>query len=422
MKNSLASTIILIGFILSTGSLAAATAIVKNGNNSGAGSFRAALESGATTVRFSPKVSAVKIIDTLIYKENKNIRIQGSGQVIDGSGLVGQADIFAVVNGANVIIEGLDFVGNYFQVNETPSEPEGGKGIFINVPSSRQGVVKIDLSGITVTGVGNHGIHISDCTLWDECGGGSGGAGQGSVASVSVNLDNVHINRVGFGKQDADGIRVDERGEGDIYFTALNSTFINVGADGIELDEGNEGDIVADVRHSVFDGNGEYCNLIPFVAGGQCDDDGYADVDDGFDLDEAGDGSIHVGIRNTVVSNNYDEGLDIDEEGPGGISVRAVDVLALANGDEGIKASESDAGDLRVVLKETVSIDNNGSKEGVELEESDLGDVTVRVIGSTFVGGHDEKLKIEQEGAGEGTVKVYRSGKLELDLDGASRL
>ncbi len=65
-----------------------------------------------------------------------------------------------------------------------------------------------------------------------------GPGGDGSPASIKVKLNNVHINQVGFGRADADGLRVDDRGEGDIYFTALNSKFTNVGAVGVELDEG----------------------------------------------------------------------------------------------------------------------------------------------------------------------------------------
>ncbi len=399
-------------------SYAANMATVKNGDNDGVGSFRAALKSGASTVKISSKVSSISITETLTYTGDKKLKIQGAGQTIDASALTGQSDILAIVNGADVSISNLQFVGNYSAVNADLNNHRGGKGIVVNVPSVRQGTVKVQLSGVTVTAVGNHGVHVSDCALRDQCGGGSGGIGQGSPASVSVQLDDVKINRVGYGKQDADGVRVDERGQGDIYFSAQNSSFIKVGADGIELDEGNEGDVIADVRNSVFDSNGEYCNLIPFDAKGPCDDDGERDVDDGFDIDEAGEGSIHVGVYHSMVSNNFDEGLDFDEQGKGDISLRVDGLLAMGNKGEGIKASEEDGGSLSAVVKDSVSVDNNGRKEGAELEESGAGNVTVRVVASTFVGGGDEKLKVEQEDSGRGNVMVQRSENLELDLEG----
>ena len=48
---------------------------------------------------------------------------------------------------------------------------------FMNeVKSSLQtGTVEVYLDNVGVYGVGNHGIHISDCSLVDECGAGSGG-------------------------------------------------------------------------------------------------------------------------------------------------------------------------------------------------------------------------------------------------------
>ena len=58
-----------------------------------------------------------------------------------------------------------------------------------------------------------------------------------------MKLVDVLVDGVGFGKQDADGVRVDDRNDGDISFSAVNSVFVNVGADGVELDEGNDGSV-----------------------------------------------------------------------------------------------------------------------------------------------------------------------------------
>jgi hypothetical protein len=96
---------------------------------------------------------------------------------------------------------------------------------------------------VTVTGTAGHGIHVSDCTLADECGGGSGGAGEGSPASISLTLTGVTVIDTAYGRFDADGVRVDERGEGSIDFVATSSVFSGIGADGIELDEGQDGDV-----------------------------------------------------------------------------------------------------------------------------------------------------------------------------------
>lgn len=396
-------------------------ALVDSGANDGPGSLRAALESGANNIRISRSVDTIFISEPLEYQSEANLRLRGSGQVIDATAIEGDGDILSITQGADVRISDLTLIGNAAQVNEDPTVPVGGKGIDVSVPLERTGVVKVELDNVTVTRVGHHGVHVSDCSLGDDCGGGSGGGGEGSPASVMVKLNKVLINKVGFGRADADGVRVDDRGDGDIYFTALNSTFINVGADGVELDEGNNGDVIADVRGSLFDSNGEYCNLVPTFEGTPCDDDGDRDVDDGFDIDEAGPGILYARVSKTEVTNNFDEGLDFDAEDEGGAQVLVSRVVASGNQDEGLKVSEEGSGSVAVKLKAFTSIDNNGGKEGVEIEEENEGDLAVEVVDSNFIGGEDEELKLEQKDDGQGGVRV-RNSVVVLDLDGVNEL
>jgi len=397
-------------------------ATVTTGDNDGPGSLRQALEGGSSIIRIDRKVSTILITDTLTFS-GERLRLTGTGQTIDGSALTPESDVLSITQGADTVISQLSFIGSSAEVNPDPAQPIGGKGIFVKIPASRTGVVSVRLRDVSVTRVGNHGVHVSDCSLGDACGGGSGGLGNGSQASIYLNLEGVLINRVGFGGADADGIRVDDRGDGSIYFSARHSKFINVGADGIELDEGDNGSVVVDVKNTVFDGNGEYCNLVPFVAGSPCDDDGDADVDDGFDIDEAGEGSIYARVRDTQVINNFDEGLDFDEEGKQGIQLILNNVYAAGNQDEAIKLSEEDGGGVTAFLQRLTLADNNGSKEGVEIEEEGKGNVGVTVIDSNFIGGNnDEALKVEQVDDGKGTLKIRRSKIDRLDLVGVDQI
>jgi len=416
---------LIIGTLINTSVVFAGSAgSVTNGNNDGPGSLRAALQSGASTLRIQRSVKAIIITETLQYNGSRSLRLIGGGQIIDGSQLDQNTDIFAVTSGADVSISNLSFIGSADGVNPDPLSPNSGKGVFVNVPVTREGTVRVSLNNVSVSRVVNHGIHVSDCTLGDDCGSGAGGGGEGSSASIFVEANQVIINNVGFGKADADGIRVDERGDGDIHFVARNAIFINVGADGVELDEGNNGDVITDIRGSLFDNNGEYCNLIPanVVAGSPCDDDGDPDVDDGLDIDEAGRGSLFASIRNTDVSNNFDEGLDFDEEGDGGIEVELSNIYAQGNADEGIKLSEEDAGGITAALRAVTTIANNDDGEGIEIEEADNGNVEVVVRRSTLIGGEDEALKVEQNNEGIGTLRVRRSNIGTLDLDNVDEI
>jgi len=419
---TLISACLLSGLVFVATAQATDVALVTNGNNDGAGSLRAAINSGASTILIDRKVPSIRLDNSLVYSGAQSLRLIGSNQTLDGTRLTGNADLLVIENAANVSISGLNLVGNALEVNQDSNTQVGGKGIFVNVPSNREGLVRVLLKDVSVANVGNHGIHVSDCTLRDQCGGGSGGAGDGSVASVYVSLSNIMVNNVGYGGQDADGVRVDERGDGDIYFVARNSQFLNVGADGVELDEGNNGDVISDVRNSLFDGNGEYCAAIEFVAGSACDDDGDADVDDGFDIDEAGAGSLFASVRDTKVTNNFDEGLDFDEEDTGGISVRVVDLVAQGNSDEGIKLSEEDDGGIRANLSAVSVSNNNGDGEGVEIEEADDGNVLLVVRRSSFIGVQQEALKVEQEDAGFGQLHIRNSQIDELELEGVDEI
>lgn len=422
MKPTLLKLLAMSTVSLSSSVFATGSALVNNGNNDGAGSLRAALNSGASFIRISRSVPFITITEPLEYKRTEGLTILAAGQTIDASALAPNDDILSITEGADLRMSNLSLVGGSTEINPEPSLPQGGIGLFVNVPQAREGIVRVVLNNVSVSNVGNHGIHVSDCALRDDCGGGSGGGGQGSEASVLVRLNRVMVNNVGFGRQDADGVRVDERGNGDIYFTATQSRFMNVGADGVELDEGNNGDVIADVSDSVFDSNGEYCVSIPFVAGSPCDDDGDADVDDGFDIDEAGSGTLYARIIDSEITNNFDEGLDFDEEDEGGIALRISGVKALGNADEGVKASEEGEGSLRATLRRLSSFNNNGAGDGVELEEEDAGDVFVRVEGSVLIGGDNEALEVVQEDEGEGLLKVRGSQIQSFDLEGVSQI
>ncbi|NVJ66972.1 MAG: hypothetical protein HWE16_10820 [Gammaproteobacteria bacterium] len=402
--------------------VAASSAIVTNGNDSGAGSLRAALASGSQTVHISSKVQLIKLEKTLTYNNPHKLHIFGAGQTIDATAIDPNTDILSISGAGDLLVTDLNLIGSFDGVNDDPTNPMGGKGIEVNISPAATDMVTAEFRNVFLTGVGHHGIHISDCSFGDDCGSGSGGAGDGSAASVAVKLTNVHVDKVGFGRADADGVRVDERGEGSIYFTAKDSIFTNVGADGVELDEGNNGDVISHVSGSQFNRNGEYCNLVTVFEGTPCDDDGDRDVDDGFDIDEAGEGDLISRVTNSQVMYNFDEGLDFDEEDGGNIDSTVIDTQAIGNQDEAFKMSEEGAGDLIAVLRNIFTFDNNGSKEGIELEEADNGNVDVKVVKSLMIGGDDELLKIEQEDAGKGKVKVRKSTIGGLDLENVEQI
>jgi len=429
-------------------------AIVSNGQDSGEGSLRNALEEQqAKTVFILPSVDMINLESTLNYDAEKRLRVLGSGQTVK---LDKNATLLSINEGADLFLSDLTLEGKPgFYSIENRGDLDGqtaGKGIFVDVRDDQEGVVSVSLRNVVVTGFANHGVHISDCSLADDCGAGAGGGGEGSPASVNVSMVNSSIDDVGNGKFDADGLRVDDRGAGDIVFFSRNSTFTNVGADGVELDEGNEGSIYTDVIKTTFSYNGNYCNpdvleaylpsepegefeegkmsedQIPSMVTGSLDDscferevslydDGSVeeyefglDLDDGIDLDEAGEGSIYSYMVRSTIKNNLDEGVDYDEAGPGNIESAFIRNLGVNNNDDAFKLSEEDDGNVRVVVTRTKALDNGG--EGFTFEEEGAGDLDALVIKTVSSGNKKQNkdgIEAVQEDEGTGVLRLIKS-------------
>ncbi|MFB4203503.1 hypothetical protein ACEZHJ_06855 [Arhodomonas sp. KWT2] len=452
---ALAAALVLAGAILSPATAAAdGTALVTNGNDSGKGSLRDALErQQASHVFIAPSVTTVTIESPLTYSARAALTLEGSGQTVRTGRNV---TLLAVTEGADLTVSDLAFEGrgDYSIKNRGDIDGEAGKGIFVDVRDDQTGMVSVELDRVSVAGVAGHGVHISDCSLADDCGAGSGGGGQGSDASVSLTLNGVRVDHVGYGGFDADGVRVDDRGPGGIYLFVDDSSFTNIGADGLELDEGDSGDVYAEVNASEFRDNGGYCDPgllaghlpepaerefneadgatvgddVPPVVTGTLDDSCFErevstyasgsvaayefgiDLDDGIDFDEAGEGSLTATMNGSIVRGNLDEGVDFDEGGDGDARVRFIATDASGNHDDGFKLSEEDAGGVTGMLDRVRAVGNGG--KGVVLEEESAGGLFATVSHATTAGnddGEDTGIEVVQEDDGAGSLRVRRS-------------
>ena len=442
--------------------------MVTTTGNAGEGSLRAAVNAASQSGNASQIVIAVSgdiVIDqSLIYTGEAPLEIIGNGQRVRSDA---NTDLLVSANGGDLAISDLAFEGpgGFSVLNRGDVNGQtAGKGIFLDVREDQTGTVELALKNVSVKGVANHGIHVSDCTLADDCGGGAGGAGAGSPASLHIQFDNVSVDGVGNGKFDADGLRADERGVGDIYLSANGSEFARVGADGLELDEGQAGSIHSTVVQSALIDNGPYCDPdilaeympavpedsfedgmrqlseIPQAVTGTPDDNCFQrevsfydsgsveeyefglDLDDGVDYDEADSGDLNLTMVRSTVSGNYDEGVDMDEAGPGDGNLRYVDTLAYGNADDGFKMSEEDAGGIDGAAIGSVSRDNGGV--GMVFEEASDGDLMMQISNVHTVNnddGNDTGLEIAQEGAGMGQLSVTNS-EIEdgMEVEGSS--
>jgi hypothetical protein len=404
------------GFVFATASAVAAPALVTNGNDEGPGSLRAALESGANEIVITGSVRTIETESTLEYTGREPLIIRGGKATIQPSG---DFTVLAITEGADLTVSNLSIagIGGFDVENQGVGQ---GKGIFVDVFGAevpRSDTVKVVLRNVNVFDVAYHGVHISDCSGGDACGSGQSGDGNGTDASIRLVLKGVKVDGVGYGVFDADGVRVDERGDGDIVAKITRSKFLNVGADGVELDESGDGNVKVSMRNSSFNFNGGYCAPIdpnlPDPADPLCveDDDGelVLDLDDGIDIDEGDGGSVWVKARNIKLLENLDEGFDFDEAGDGDIDLDLVRIRGDMNSDEAIKASEEDAGDIEADLR-AIRVTDTQNNDGIELEETGDGDMfaalrAVRATGS----GDGSGVEIVQLGGGELEVSVKGS-------------
>ena len=328
---------IVVGIGGGTASAQTGVAVVTSGADSGPGTLRAALATGAGQVVIAPSVGTVALSSPLTWSGTSLVLV-GTGQVVDGDGIVGT---LLEVAGVHLRISGLDF------------RDTAGSGIRLAIPPTATGTATVDLVDVTVANTGLHGIHVDDLS--------------GSSASVLLRTVNVNVVGAGTGESDQDGVRVDERGEGGITFVSSGSTFEANGADGVELDEGGSGDIVLDVVDSDFLENGP---LDP------------EDLDDGIDVDEADAGSVRARIVQSRFVHNYDEAIDLNELGPGDVSVvlAYVTVTDTVEGD-GLQVDEAGAGNVDVIVFGSTLVDNDG--DDIDLEQAGSGTGTFRLQGST---------------------------------------
>lgn len=429
--------------------------MVTSGADSGPGSLRAALEAASKESHSKPIFivtnSDMEISSPLTYTGHNPLQLFGDGQTIRTHENV---TILSLTEGADLTVSKLNFKGpgGFSIENRGDRNGPGGKGIFVDVRDDQTGVVRIVLENVSVSGVAYHGIHVSDCDLADDCGGGSGGGGDGAPASIDASLTNVEINHVGYGAFDADGIRIDERGDGDITYQAFQSVFRKVGADGVELDEGDAGSVYATTVQNRFLDNGNYCDpavlhaYLPEKSAGEFEDGQTSeadipaavtgtpddrcierevslhasgsvkeyefsiDLDDGIDIDEAGDGDLVFTMTDSEITGNLDEGVDLDEEDSGNAIISHVRSFADHNTDDGFRTSESGPGDLSGFVYEVGAWKNGGN--GVRLDEAGEGTVNVNVYRTTTASnddGEDAGLRVSKEGDGEGLLTIENS-------------
>ncbi len=362
----------------------ASTVFVTSNADSGPGTFRAAIDQAnadptVDEIKFLSDLGTVLLNSSVTFTGAQALDIDGKGTEIAAS-TVGAFDLFVSSGGGDLRLRRLGFA-------------DGANGIFVSVPATAEGEVSIALREVEVEDNALFGVLIDDLT-------------NASAASISLRVSDSEITGNGLNVADADGLRVDEGGDGDITARVDHSEFEGNGADGLELDEAGAGDVTLIVHHGSFDGNGLY----PF------------DKDDGVDIDEAGDGTVWFRFVQATVNDNTDDGIDMDEDDAGDMHASMVHVETSGNGDKGVNLAENGDGGFLAKINQMTADANDDA--GLRMREFDAGDFLAKVKNSAMTNNGEAGIEVKQVAPGSGLLdlkNVTLEGNLvPIDADGVT--
>ncbi|WP_428355389.1 hypothetical protein [Methyloprofundus sp.] len=334
------------------------------------------------------KNSQIDLTSAVIYTGSQDLAVLGNGSTISGAA-IGDGDTLTFITAGNISIQKLAVVDST------------ARGVVVEIPADAEGDdIQVSLHKVKILRSALYGLHIDDNA--DELDDGE----EGSAIGIELNISHSSFIANGTGAIDYDGVRVDERADGDIHATISHTHIDGNGGDGIELDEAGDGDVDVTMRHVTLNGNGFFNE---------------EDLDDGFDIDEAGAGDVIVSLFKVEAKDNQDEGLDFDEAGAGNVKLKLRKVVAMNNFDEGIKVDEEDAGNIEAKLFKVV-VQGSGD-DGIQFTELGEGRVEaelkkVSATENAKYGVKIEQWDIEDEGADTAEKGALKVKNLTLDGNG----
>ena len=358
-------------------------------------SLQKAIEQANTNINVNRIVfkrnSEIHLVAPVIYNGIQSLTIVGSGSSVDGSAagsFLLDDDMTAVTeDGALVFNTAADITIHNLTIDNSAT-----RGVVINIPEDAEGDdIQISLDRVNILNSALYGLHIDDNT--DEFDDGL----VGSVIGIKLNISHSNFIGNGTGAIDFDGIRVDERGKGDIDSFIIKTHIDANGGDGIELDEAGSGDVDSIMIDVTLNNNGFYNE---------------EDLDDGFDIDEADDGDIDATLINVIASGNLDEGLDFDETGDGDIGLNIHTAKINNSADEAIKVDEEGEGNINICLI-MVEAKNSGD-DGIQFTELGEGKIKGQLLEITSKNNAKYGFKVGQWNEEGEVFSVEEAGQLNV--------
>ncbi|GFO72607.1 hypothetical protein BJAS_P2994 [Bathymodiolus japonicus methanotrophic gill symbiont] len=337
------------------------------------------------------KNARISLSSPVIYTGSQNLVLLGNGAIIDGANAgkftLNEHLLASTEDGTLIFNSAADLTIHQLSIVNSAT-----KGLVINIPLDTQGEdIQVTLDKVEISGSALHGLHIDDNA--DEFDGGE----LGSSIGLDIHIEHSSFIRNGIGAIDFDGIRIDERGLGDIHLFIIDSHIDGNGGDGMELDEAGAGNVEATVKHVTFNDNGFYNE---------------ADLEDGFDIDESGEGNIEVSLFKVLANRNKDEGMDFDEEGAGDVKVKMRHITVIETTGEGIKIDEHGQGNVEAHLSRVMVMD--GGDDGIQITEQGQGRIESGLKKVTATDNKKYGVILEQWAIKGEDVSTEQAGELKI--------
>ncbi len=332
-----------------TGLLFGNSITVSNGNDSGDGSLRAALEQASsaartTTITIPNRINRIELQSPLVYSGTANLTLAGNGVILDASRAGGTA--LTISSGANLTLEDFTVVA------------AAGEGVKVENPECEGFRVAIQLSGINLVDNSGAGFLLEDTA---DC-----------PLTVSVaNSD--------FSENAGEGILIQEDGDGNLSLTLSNTTLNRNSRDGLLLEENDLESVNIRLTNVVAENNsisgmtfkeGDIGNLV--VNGRNVSTS--ANATEGMSLAEEKEGNLIFQISGSESNRNRRNGYLLIEEGPGNLNANSLATNASENVISGFNLSQAAAGQGRFFRLGGEIVDNtNEAIKAENVEVTNLG-------------------------------------------------
>lgn len=214
--------------------------LVTNHFDSGAGSFRNAIEmanfdSGISDIRFDSTLP-VYLTTSVHYTGQQSLTIHGDGVVLDGHKMQ-RGDLFLSQGAAPLVLKNMTF------------QHAKRHGVGVQIPGNSLNNVSLYMEQVNINHTQGYGLYINDSSYPESK------QKSGAKTGVILYIRHSHFRHNGDQTVDKNAIRIDEYEDGGIYMDIAHAVIEGNKGDGIKLNENGDGDVILSMKNTMVNGS-----------------------------------------------------------------------------------------------------------------------------------------------------------------------